>query len=213
MMKGPNSEATMISVTTIMPKTASLFLSNLRHASRHKEAPARIRLSSAERMSPSPTANSGPMWMGSASSARATGGGIAPSGLSAGSCSPGSRKVVSGFSFNASISDPRIDERVGNVHQKIKNKYGNGNERHDADNQRLVARQIRVKEIVSQSRQRKDAFDNHGSGHQKRQRRAGERHHGHDAAAHYMAQDDVALAQAFGSRSAHVIRAQHFQHS
>src|SRR5687767_12114501 len=63
-----------------------------------------------------------------------------------------------------SVPDAGIDESVSNVHHQVEDQHDDRYERHDADDERLVAIQVGVDEIVAESRQREDALDDHGTG-------------------------------------------------
>src|SRR4030095_9835271 len=84
MIDGPTTEATVITATTIIPNTASLFLSKRRQASCHKEVPLTTSPVSAARRSASPTAASSGTWIASGSGST-SGVGIVPgNGVTAG---------------------------------------------------------------------------------------------------------------------------------
>src|SRR5260370_8444040 len=59
------------------------------------------------------------------------------------------------------VPDAWIDEAVRDVHEQIENQNGDGNERDDADNQRLVAIETGVDEIIAKSRNRKPLLDHY----------------------------------------------------
>src|SRR5215217_1790025 len=122
--------------TTIKPKTASLFFSRRRHASRHSDVPCtNARVSSGIR-SASATAISGPIWISS---------------------------TCSGF-FSVAIANlliphSRIEIRVRDINQQIHQQECYRDESNDADNQRLISVERRLDEVVSQARQREDSFE------------------------------------------------------
>src|SRR6185369_7522023 len=112
--------------TTIKPKTASLFLSRRRHASRHSDVPCtNVPVSSGIR-SASATAISGPIWISSASS------------------------VCFSVAILLLIPHPRIEIRVHDIDQQIHQQERDRNESDDADDQRLIAIQRRLDEVGSQ---------------------------------------------------------------
>src|SRR5215204_5070302 len=143
--------------TTNMPKTASLFLSRRFHASRHSEVPFAGADAPEVRTSPSPTAVSGKACI-SSPLRDATGalGGV-PRGVSAGSPaahgSCGSERPSSVGTFGvlssliSSVAYARIDEAVGDIDQKVEDQHEDRRERDDAEDERLVAVQVRVDEV------------------------------------------------------------------
>src|SRR6185369_14973400 len=130
---GPTIEAIVTMTTTMRPKTASLFLSSRRHASRHSDVPCTNAPVSSGIRSASATAISGPMWISSSSSG-----------------------FFSVAIANLLVAHARIEIRVSDINQQIHQQECDRNKRNDPDDQRLVAIQRRLNEVVSQSRQRKN---------------------------------------------------------
>src|SRR5918993_3221299 len=162
MIGGPMIETTMMMEMTISPKTASLFLSSRFHASFQSEVPltASAAPRSAVRTSPSPTASSAVGRVMSPPRVRTGGGGGVPSVLSAGSRRPACPCSMDDSSFfMASIPDAGVDEPVGDVNQKVEDQDQDRDEGDDADDQRLVAREVGVDEVVPEAGQREDALD------------------------------------------------------
>src|SRR4026209_2959311 len=112
---GPMIDAIVTMMTTTRPKTASLFLSRRRPASRHSDVPCtNARVSSGIR-SASATAISGPIWI---------------------------RSPCSGFLVaiaNLLIPHARIEIRVSDINQQIHQQKCYRNECDDTDDQWLVA--------------------------------------------------------------------------
>src|SRR5829696_317318 len=121
MSVGPISEAIVTMITTTNPKTASLFFSRRRHASRHNEVPRTN--PSSDRTSASAIAISDGIWIRSSS-------------------------LFLSVAILV-IPDSRIEKRVDNVNQQIHQQQRYGNECDDSDNERLVAIQRCLDEVVS----------------------------------------------------------------
>src|SRR5215216_3691057 len=102
--------------STTRPKTASLFLSRRRHASRHSDVPCTNRPTSPGVRSASATAISGPMCISSSGS---------------GFFSVAIRDLL--------VSHARIEIRVRDINQQIHQQECYRDEGDDADDQRLVA--------------------------------------------------------------------------
>src|SRR5438552_17665013 len=135
MTVGPTTAASTITITTIMPNTASLFLSSRRHASRQNDEP---------------TTNSAPMTESMSSV-----------GANFGCCS-------------LFITDPRIEKAVRDIHEQIQNQDRDRDERHDSDDQRFVAIETSVDEIIAETGKREHSLDYDGAGDQESERRSRE---------------------------------------
>src|SRR5688500_2717036 len=62
------------------------------------------------------------------------------------------------------ISHSRVDVSVRNVHQQIEKQHDDRNERDDTDDERFVAVQVRVDEVITKAGQREDALDDNRAG-------------------------------------------------
>src|SRR6185369_7142432 len=122
---GPTIEAIVTMTTTTKPKTASLFLSRRRHASRHNDVPCTNAPVSSGIRSASATAISGPMWISS-------------------SCSGFFSVAIA----NLLVSHARIEIRVSDINEEIHQQECDRNKRNDADDQRLIAIQGRLDEAI-----------------------------------------------------------------
>src|SRR5947209_5810348 len=161
----------MIRKTTNIPKTASLFLSRRFQASFQSEVPTTTSAPEV-RTSPSPTAVSGNACISSPMRVRTGGACGVPRGVSAGSpssqdvCERSSSVGTCGVlsSLMASVPYARVNESVANVNRQVEYEHRDGDEGDDADNERLVAVQVRVDEVVAEARHREYAFDDDGAG-------------------------------------------------
>src|SRR5437588_12876935 len=143
-----------------------------------------------------------------------------PRGVSAGSpssqdvCERSSSVGTCGVlsSLMASVPYARVNESVANVNRQVEYEHRDGDEGDDADNQRLVAVQVRVDEIVAESRHGEDALDDDGAGDEYGERGAGERDDRQESAAQRVVDNHLALAEALRARRADIVRAQHFEH-
>jgi len=166
--------------TTINPKTASLFFSRRRHASRHNDVPRTNSSPSTGRTSASATAISGEIWINSSCS-----GLFSVDIASKSSLCNLCVLCVSVVSFDlledhhrgtenteiaqrnpnqfSVIPHPRIDKRVGDINQQIHQQECYRNKCDDADEQRFVTVKCSLNKIISQTRQCEDPFDHYSS--------------------------------------------------
>src|SRR5258708_38530081 len=66
--------------------------------------------------------------------------------------------------FSLFITNPRIEKSVRDIHEQIQNQDRDRDERHDPDDQRLLAIETNGDEIIAQTRKRRHSFDYNGRG-------------------------------------------------